>query len=139
MANTNQSANSAAQKEVPVHTQGGRDGVIPMPLANIHAPGNVRGNQELSGQGPRLPLEAMLDVPVTLVFEVCRIGIDVQQLLALTTGSHLELRQVSVDTIDIRLNDTLIAYGETIAIKQRYGVRWGELEILLGKEGGDEQ
>jgi len=133
---TNNQAGGNTQHEIPVHTQGRGDGVMAMPLANIHAPSTTKKTKDLAIPGPALPLEAMMDVPVTLVFEVCRIEIDIQQLLSLATGSHLELRQVSVDTIDIRLNETVIAYGETIALKQRYGVRWGELETFLGK--GDE-
>lgn len=122
----------SAQQEIPVHVQGTGSGVMPLPLANIEG-----GALATSPAGDALPLDAMFDVPVTLVFEVCRIAIDIRQLLELNVGSHLELRQVLVDVIDIRLDDRVIASGETIAIKHHYGVRWGALEAFLGKEIGD--
>ncbi|HWK54479.1 MAG TPA: FliM/FliN family flagellar motor switch protein [Hyphomicrobiales bacterium] len=130
----NDSETRTAQ-EIPVHVQGGGNGVMPLPLANIEGAALAAPK---AGTGAALALEAMLDVPVTLVFEVCRIDIDIRQLLELSAGSHLELRQVSVDVIDIRLDDRVIASGETIAIKHHYGVRWGALEMYLGKEPGDE-
>lgn len=81
-----------------------------------------------------LPLEFLFDVPVTLVFEVGRTDITIKQLLELNKGSVLELRNVSVDVIDIRINDKIMAYGETIALQQRYGIRFGELEEFTGVE-----
>jgi hypothetical protein len=42
------------------------------------------------------------------------------------------LRQVSVDVIDVRINDRLFAFGEAIALQQYYGIRFGEHEIIPG-------
>ena len=82
----------------------------------------------LAKEGQPLPLEFLFDVPVTLVFEVGRIEINIKQLLELNKGSYLELRNVSVDIIDIRINDKIMAYGENLALQQRYGIRFNELE-----------
>ncbi|HTQ99130.1 MAG TPA: FliM/FliN family flagellar motor switch protein [Candidatus Acidoferrum sp.] len=75
-----------------------------------------------------LPLEYMFDVPVEMVFEVGRIEITIKQLLEMDKGAYLELRNVPVDVIDIRINDKVLARGETIALHQRYGIRFNELE-----------
>lgn len=75
----------------------------------------------------RLPFEVMLDVPFTLVFEVGRTQITIKQLMELREGSHIELRHISVDSIDIRINDKIIAHGDAIALQQRYGIRFGEV------------
>lgn len=85
-----------------------------------------------------LTFNAVLDVPVSLVFEVGRTTISIKQLMELNKGSFVELRQVSVDTIDICINDKLYAYGETIALQQRYGIRFGELELRAGVDEVDE-
>ncbi len=88
----------------------------------------------LAKDGSPMPLEYMFDVPVNLVFEVGRIEINIQQLLELTKGSYLELRNVPVDVIAIRINDKMLGYGETIALHQRYGIRFNELEEFTSVE-----
>jgi len=86
----------------------------------------------------RLPLEMMLDVPITLIFEVGRTDITIKQLMELREGSYVELRHVSVDSIDVRINEKIIAQAETIALQQRYGIRFGEVEMFSGLESEDE-
>lgn len=78
------------------------------------------------------PIEIMNDVPLTLVFEVGRVSITIKQLMELCEGSFVELRHVSVDTIDVWISGQLIAVGEAIALQQFYGVRMGEVEIPPG-------
>jgi len=110
--------------------------VVPVPL------GTIRGKNELPATNTRpapLPqngytIEHFLEVPITLVFEVGRTEITIGQLLEMDKGSFIDLRQISVDIIDIRANDRIIAFGETIALKKRYGIRFGELETVFGLE-----
>ena len=88
-----------------------------------------------------MPLEWMFDVPITMVFEVGRIDITVKELMELREGSMIDLRQVSVDSIDIRINGYIVAYGEAIGLKQQYGIRVGDLETFsaLDDVGGDDR
>jgi flagellar motor switch protein FliN/FliY len=109
--------------------------VVPVPL------GNIRKNDLPATNTRPAPLpqngytiEHFLEVPITLVFEVGRTDITIGQLLELDKGSFVDLRQVSVDIIDVRANDRIIAFGETIALKKRYGIRFGELETVFGLE-----
>jgi flagellar motor switch protein FliN/FliY len=113
----------------------GAKNVVPVPLGTIKKsdlpvtntrPAPVPQN----GYG----LEHFIDVPITLVFEVGRTEITIGQLLEMDKGSFVDLRQVSVDIIDIRANDRVIAFGESIALKKRYGIRFGELETVFGLE-----
>lgn len=110
--------------------------VATMPLNAIE---NTVTKRKLPVQlgGASLPLEAMLDVPITLVFEVGRTKISIKQLMEMCEGSYVELRNVSVDSIDIRVNDKVIAQAETIALPQRYGIRFGEVEMIKGSVDGD--
>ncbi len=78
------------------------------------------------------PIEIMNDVPLTLTFEVGRTSITIKQLMELCEGSFVELRHVSVDTIDVRISEQIIAVGEAIALQQLYGIRMGEVEIPPG-------
>lgn len=127
-----------AQQDTNMQVQGQSSGakqVVPVPLGSIR-------KSELPATNVRpspLPqngytLEHFLEVPVTLIFEVGRTEITIGQLLELDKGSLVDLRQVSVDIIDIRANDRIIAFGETIALKKRYGIRFGELETVFGLE-----
>lgn len=113
--------------------------VLPMALGAISngALETKRPVNPLMNNG-KLTFNAVLDVPVNLVFEVGRTSISIKQLMELNIGSFVELRQVSVDTIDICINDKLYAYGETIALQQRYGIRFGELEIQAGVDDMDD-
>lgn len=81
-----------------------------------------------------LPLEFMADVPMELVFEVGRTHITIKQLMELGEGSFIELRHISVDSIDVRVNGKIIAEAETIAMQQRYGIRFGEVRKFTGLE-----
>lgn len=113
-----------------VLTSGSMDeGILPMPLVALS------NTPEASAvpatlQRTRIPLEAMHDVPVTLVFEVGRTDITIKQLMELREGSFVELRHVAVDTIDVWVNDKIIAEGEAIALQQRYGIRFGEVKLI---------
>ncbi len=123
----------ANQQTDVITGKGGKEQVLPLSFGNING-GAVATRKPITplSSGGVLPFNAMLDVPVQLVFEVGHTTITIKQLMELNKGSFVELRQVSVDTIDIRINDKLFAYGETIALQQRYGVRFGELEIRAG-------
>lgn len=104
--------------------------IMPMALADGEKPigRGLRTSLLPRDASSSLPLEYMYDVPVELKFEVGRIEITIKQLLELDKNSYLELRNVPVDLIDVRINDKVIARGETIAVMQRYGIRFNELE-----------
>lgn len=128
------------QKTDIINDKPGKDKVMPMSLNTISAPvvEARRPMQSLMTIEGILPFSSIMDVPVTLVFEVGRTTINIKQLMELNKGSFIEMRQVSVDTIDIRINDKLFGYGETIALQSRYGIRFGELEIIAGVDDADE-
>jgi flagellar motor switch protein FliN/FliY len=109
--------------------------VTPVSLSEIkNSEALAKAPNTAFSQNLGLSLDMMLDVPVTLVFEVGRTSISIKQLMEMNKGSFVELRNVSVDTIDIRINNKIISYGEAIALKSRYGIRFGELETMSGQE-----
>ena len=104
-----------------------------MPLSALdNEPPKRRSGLAMSSES--LPLEAMMDVPITLTFEVGRTNISIKQLMELGKGSYVELRNVSVDSIDVRVNEQIIAQAETIALPQRFGIRFGEVEMIRNVE-----
>jgi flagellar motor switch protein FliN len=123
----------------PAGKKTGNEPVMPMPLSNItiNKTDVKRAANPQLVQGGTLPFSAMLDVPIEMIFEVGRTNISIKQLMEMTQGSFVELRQVSVDIIDIRINDKLFAFGETIALQQHYGIRFGEHEIIPGVDDAE--
>ena len=123
-----------AQQDTQTQAPGAKQ-VIPAPLGSIRKSELPTTNARPSPLPPNgYGLEHFIDVPVTLIFEIGRTEITIGQLLELDKGSFVDLRQVSVDIIDIRANERIIAFGETIALKKRYGIRFGELETIFGLE-----
>lgn len=109
--------------------------VSPVPL------GSIKKSELPAKAAPMAPvvngahaLDRFLDVPVTMVFEVGRTQISIGKLMELNRGSMIDLWPMSVDVIDILVNDKVIAYGEVIALSQHYGIRFGELKLLDGYE-----
>lgn len=118
--------------EVPMQGQSSpAAGVLPMNLSALdNLPEARRRNNYQNPAGPKKPLEFLYDIPIRLVFEVGRVEISIKQLMELKEGSMIDLRHVSVDSIDIRINDKIIGYGEAIGLLQSYGIRFGELELF---------
>jgi len=58
-------------------------------------------------------------------------------------GVLIDLRQVSVVSIDIRITGHIIGYGDAIGLQQSYGIRFGDLEMFtlfddIGKDTGEQ-
>ena len=115
------------------------DQVLPMALTNLDNLPVIKTAPVEVGKYIQRPLEVMLDVPITVVFEVGRAEITIKELMELKQGSMIDIGKVAVDSIDIRINDSIIAYGETIALQQRYGVRFADLEMLCELDDLDAQ
>lgn len=132
---SNASTSSPHLDEVGGNVLGGLADAVP--LENLGAistskaliPSNVSGT---------LTLNSMLDVPVPLVFEVGRTKITIAHLMEMKEGSFIDLRNVSVDVIDVRVNEQIVAEAEAISLQQRYGVRISEITRLPSSEDGDD-
>lgn len=107
--------------------------LAPMPLnfsAIDNLPEAVSPNPLQPITGKRKSLEFLYDIPMQLVFEVGRIDITVKELMELNEGAMIDLRQVSVDSIDIRINGKVLGFGEAIGLQQSFGIRFGELDVF---------
>jgi flagellar motor switch/type III secretory pathway protein FliN len=85
-----------------------------------------------------LTLNSMLDVPISIVFEVGRTKISIARLMELRQGSFISLRNVSIDVIDVRVDEKIVAEAEAISLQQRYGVRISEIICLPSSEDNDD-
>ena len=72
-------------------------------------------------------LKVLENIDVELTVEVGRTEITIRDLLRLNEGSVVELERLAGDPLDILVNNTKIAKGEVVMIRERFGVRFGEI------------
>jgi flagellar motor switch protein FliN/FliY len=81
----------------------------------------------VSAHGGRPNLDALMHVPLRVTAELGGCTLPVAQVLALGAGSIVELDRLAGGPVDLRVNETLVARGEIVAVDERYGVRITEL------------
>jgi flagellar motor switch protein FliN len=72
-------------------------------------------------------LDLLLDIPLEIKVELGRTKIDIQELLNLVPGSAVKLSKLEGEPVDILANDTLIAKGEVMVQREKYGIRVTEI------------
>ncbi|MEJ2154964.1 MAG: flagellar motor switch protein FliN [Desulfobacteraceae bacterium] len=68
-------------------------------------------------------LDLILDIPLNLTVELGRTRKRVHELLKTGSGSVIGLNQLEGEPVDVLVNDTLIAKGEVLVEKEKYGIR----------------
>jgi flagellar motor switch protein FliN/FliY len=77
----------------------------------------------LNGASAGANLEFLLDVPVAVTVELGRTRKKIEEVLGVGNGTIIELTKLANEPVDIRVNHTLIAKGEIVVDKDKYGVR----------------
>jgi flagellar motor switch protein FliN/FliY len=72
-------------------------------------------------------LAKLADVTLNVTVELGRTRLKVKDLLALGTGSVVELDRVAGAPVDILVNGTLIARGDVVVVDDELGVRVSEV------------
>jgi flagellar motor switch protein FliN/FliY len=72
---------------------------------------------------PARRLDLLLDVPLDLAVELGRARMSIQELLALSPGSVVELDKIAGEPLDILINNRLVARGEAVVVSDKFGVR----------------
>jgi flagellar motor switch protein FliN/FliY len=76
-----------------------------------------------SAHGIELLMDVALEVSVTLGSSHMSIG----EILALRTGSVVELDKLAGEPVDVSVNGTLVARGEVVVVDEKFGVRITEV------------
>ena len=79
------------------------------------------GKQEVSS------MDFILDVPLEITVELGRTTMVINDLLKLSQGSVIELSKEAGETLEILVNQKLIARGETVVVNDKFGVRLTEV------------
>lgn len=77
-------------------------------------------------------LDLLLGIPLQVTVELGRTRKRVCDLLKMGQGSVMELVQLDGEPVDLLVNDTLVAKGEVLVEKEKYGIRI--VEIVSRKE-----
>jgi flagellar motor switch protein FliN/FliY len=78
-------------------------------------------------------LELLFDIPLEIKVELGRVRIQIQELLKLVPGSAVKLVKLEGEPVDILANDTLIARGEVVVQREKYGIRVTEITSRLDR------
>ncbi|MBM4304797.1 MAG: flagellar motor switch protein FliN [Deltaproteobacteria bacterium] len=87
----------------------------PQPELKLHV--NPKTNEEQHS------LELILDIPLKVSVELGRTKILVQDLLKLHKGSVIELSKLAGDSLEVLVNDKVVAKGEVIVVNEKFGIR----------------
>jgi flagellar motor switch protein FliN/FliY len=71
----------------------------------------------------KVDLSLLLDIPLQVTVELGRARMTVESLLRLSQGSVVELNRVAGEPLDIYVNNKLMARGEAVVVKEKFGVR----------------
>lgn len=79
------------------------------------------------GDGKSVSLDMLMDVNVTLSIEVGRAKMCISDLLRLSQGSIIELDRLAGEPLDVLVNGTLVARGEIVVVKDKFGIMLTEV------------
>jgi flagellar motor switch protein FliN/FliY len=72
-------------------------------------------------------IELLMDVALEVSVELGRSHMSIAEILALRTGSVIELDKLAGEPVDVSVNGTLIARGEVVVVDEKFGVRITEV------------
>ena len=75
---------------------------------------------EVSSDEEGVDLKLLLDMPLTMTFEVGRAKMSISNLLSLGQGSVLDLHRLVGEDLDILVNGKLIAQGEVVISNEKF-------------------
>lgn len=108
---------------------------IDLLLADIPAPGTLTAidDQGAGWPAPRPSRDLshiMRKIPITLTLEVGSTRVSLQDLLAIASGSVLELDRLAGEPLVIKVNGTPIGHGEVVVSGENYGLKVIDLDGL---------
>lgn len=80
-----------------------------------------------SSGGGEINMDMLLDVNVALSIELGRAELSIRELLQLNQGSVVDLDRMAGEPLDVLVNGTLVARGEIVVVKEKFGVKLTEV------------
>ena len=91
------------------------------------APEMAELQDNTSGGAGDINLDMLLDVNVSLAIELGRSEMSIRDLLRLNQGSVVNLDRMAGEPLDVLVNGTLVARGEIVVVKEKFGVKLTEV------------
>src|SRR5580692_7977994 len=111
---------------------GAVDAAVPMAAGIASAPAaSALPMADLAG-GER-SLDLLHGVEMTVTVELGRTKMLLRDLLALQTGSVIELDRAAGSPVDVLINDNLLARGEVVVLDEEFGVRILDIVMTDGQ------
>ena len=76
---------------------------------------------------PNVDVNFLMEMPLTVTFEVGRAKMSISDLLSWGQGSVLELHRLVGEDLDVFVNGKLVARGEVVVYKEKFGARITEI------------
>ncbi|MGD8714773.1 MAG: flagellar motor switch protein FliN [Desulfobacterales bacterium] len=104
-------------------------------LDDPSSPADAKESQAKKGPAAQedLDLDLLLDIPLEIKVELGRAKIKIHKLLNLVPGSAVKLTKLDGEPVDILANDTLIARGEVVVQREKYGIRVTEITSRMDR------
>jgi len=118
---------AAAPTPLPSRPASGPSAAPPSPPTAVHPVQFMPLTPELPGNEQAHGIELLMDVPLEVSVELGRSHMSIADILALRTGSVIELDKLAGEPVDVSVNGTLIARGEVVVVDEKFGVRITEV------------
>lgn len=83
-------------------------------------------------------LDVVMDVKVRLSVQLGSCELPMKEIMELSPGVVVQLKQQAKDPVGLFVNDKLIAYGEVVVVDDNFGIKITELVGEKPKEEGKE-
>ena len=104
----------------------------PSPIVDVRpAEFSPISSRAVSGNASKIDLVS--DIPVRVTVELGRTRKNISEILAMSTGSIIELDRMAGEPVDVFVNGKLIAKGEVVVIDENFGVRVTEIINVASK------
>ncbi len=82
---------------------------------------------EGAGEDDEVNVDLIMDLPLEVVVEMGRTKMLINDLLQIGQGSVIELNKQVGEPLDVLVNGKLVARGEVVVVKDKFGVRITEV------------
>lgn len=113
--------------DTPADPIGNVEEVVDNLELTAHQPMVLKGKSETVEEKTPSDLQAVFDVPVKVSAVLGRARLAVAELLEMGPGTILQLDRKVGESIDIFVNDRLIARGEVVLVENQLGVTMTEI------------
>ena len=72
-------------------------------------------------------LDLVLDVKVQITVQLGSCELPMREVLSLSPGAVLQLKQQAKDPVGLYVNGKLIAYGEVVVVEDNFGIKITEI------------